>query len=82
MSAPNTIVIAGGGLAGATAAFALREQGYAGRVVLVSEEATPPYGMAAVASSTRRWNALRARRRSSGHCRRVRRPSTYSSSSR
>lgn len=43
MSAPNTIVIAGGGLAGATAAFALREQGYAGRVVLVSEEATPPY---------------------------------------
>jgi 3-phenylpropionate/trans-cinnamate dioxygenase ferredoxin reductase component len=39
----RTVVIVGGGLAGATAAFALRERDYAGRVVLVSEEQLPPY---------------------------------------
>ena len=39
----DSVVIAGGGLAGATAAFALREHGFEGRVVLVSEEAEPPY---------------------------------------
>jgi 3-phenylpropionate/trans-cinnamate dioxygenase ferredoxin reductase subunit len=37
------VVIAGAGLAGANAAFALRELGYGGRVVLVGEEAEPPY---------------------------------------
>jgi 3-phenylpropionate/trans-cinnamate dioxygenase ferredoxin reductase subunit len=39
----DSVVIAGGGLAGANAAFALREQGFGGRVVLVSEEEEPPY---------------------------------------
>ena len=39
----DSVVIAGGGLAGATAAFALRDRGFEGRVVLVSEEAEPPY---------------------------------------
>ena len=39
----DSVVIAGGGLAGATAAFALRERDFEGRVVLVSEEAEPPY---------------------------------------
>lgn len=39
----DSVVIAGGGLAGATAAFALRELGFEGRVILVSEEADPPY---------------------------------------
>lgn len=39
----DSVVIAGGGLAGATAAFALREQGFEGRIQLVSEEAEPPY---------------------------------------
>jgi 3-phenylpropionate/trans-cinnamate dioxygenase ferredoxin reductase subunit len=39
----DTIVIVGGGLAGATAAFALREHDFAGRVVLVGEEHEPPY---------------------------------------
>ena len=37
----DTVVIVGGGLAGATAAFALREQGFDRRLVLVSEEADP-----------------------------------------
>lgn len=43
MSAPDTVVIVGGGLAGANAAFALREREYAGRVVLIGDEAEPPY---------------------------------------
>lgn len=43
MSGPDSVVIVGGGLAGATAAFALRKQGFAGRVVLVSEEEAIPY---------------------------------------
>ena len=43
MSAPDSVVIAGAGLAGAHAAFALRELGYGGRVVLVGEEAELPY---------------------------------------
>lgn len=43
MSGPDTVVIVGGGLAGANAAFALREQGFRNRVVLVSEEAETPY---------------------------------------
>ena len=43
MNKPNSVVVAGGGLAGATAAFTLRELGFQGRVVLVSEEQAPPY---------------------------------------
>ena len=43
MNKLDSVVIAGGGLAGATAAFALRERGFTGRVVLVSEEQAPPY---------------------------------------
>ncbi|MGH2417735.1 MAG: NAD(P)/FAD-dependent oxidoreductase [Candidatus Limnocylindria bacterium] len=43
MNKLDSVVIAGGGLAGATAAFALRERGFEGRVVLVSEEQAPPY---------------------------------------
>jgi len=43
MNALDTVVIAGGGLAGANAAFALREKGFQHRVVLVSEEAEAPY---------------------------------------
>lgn len=43
MNSLDTVVIVGGGLAGAHAAFALREAGYARRVVLVSEEQEPPY---------------------------------------
>lgn len=43
MNKLDCVVIAGGGLAGATAAFALRERGFEGRVVVVSEEAEPPY---------------------------------------
>ena len=37
------IVIVGAGLAGATAATELREQGYAGPVVLLGAEEHPPY---------------------------------------
>lgn len=43
MNTLENVVIVGGGLAGANAAFALRELGFGGRVVLVSEEAEPPY---------------------------------------
>jgi 3-phenylpropionate/trans-cinnamate dioxygenase ferredoxin reductase component len=39
----ETFVIVGGGLAGAKAAETLREEGFAGRVVLVAEEAERPY---------------------------------------
>jgi 3-phenylpropionate/trans-cinnamate dioxygenase ferredoxin reductase subunit len=39
----ETVVIVGGGLAGAHAAFALRERGFDRRIVLVSEEERPPY---------------------------------------
>ena len=39
----DSVVVVGGGLAGANAAFALRENGFTGRVVLVSEEEEPPY---------------------------------------
>lgn len=48
MNKLDCVVIAGGGLAGATAAFALREHGFEGRVVVVSEEAEPPYERPAV----------------------------------
>jgi 3-phenylpropionate/trans-cinnamate dioxygenase ferredoxin reductase subunit len=40
---PEKIVIVGASLAGATAAQALRDEGYAGSVVLVGEEANRPY---------------------------------------
>ena len=43
MNAQSTIVIVGAGLAGAEAAFALREHGYAGRIVLLGKESWPPY---------------------------------------
>ncbi len=41
--AEHTIVIVGGGLAGATAATTLREHGYDGRIVVVGAEAHHPY---------------------------------------
>jgi 3-phenylpropionate/trans-cinnamate dioxygenase ferredoxin reductase subunit len=40
---PETVVIVGTGQAGAQAAFALRELGFPGRVVLIGEEAQAPY---------------------------------------
>jgi 3-phenylpropionate/trans-cinnamate dioxygenase ferredoxin reductase component len=43
MPAPDTFVIAGGGLAGAKAAEALRGQGFDGRIVLAAEEDIRPY---------------------------------------
>jgi NADPH-dependent 2,4-dienoyl-CoA reductase/sulfur reductase-like enzyme len=43
MTSPGSIVIVGGGLAGAKAAEALREQGYDGRLVLVAAERHLPY---------------------------------------
>jgi 3-phenylpropionate/trans-cinnamate dioxygenase ferredoxin reductase subunit len=43
MNQHDPVVIVGGGLAGATAAFALRERGVDGRIVLVSEEPQLPY---------------------------------------
>ena len=43
MNQHDPVVIVGGGLAGATAAFALRERGVDGRIVIVSEEPQLPY---------------------------------------
>ncbi|HET9967221.1 MAG TPA: FAD-dependent oxidoreductase [Streptosporangiaceae bacterium] len=43
MPASGTFIIAGGGLAGAKAAEALREQGFDGRIVLAAEEDIRPY---------------------------------------
>ena len=43
MTTLDRVVIVGGGLAGATAAFALRKEGFAGRLVLVADEDQPPY---------------------------------------
>jgi 3-phenylpropionate/trans-cinnamate dioxygenase ferredoxin reductase subunit len=40
---PETIVIAGAGLAGAKAAEALRTEGFGGRIVLVGDEPVRPY---------------------------------------
>ncbi|MGZ5317295.1 MAG: NAD(P)/FAD-dependent oxidoreductase [Actinomycetota bacterium] len=43
MTAPETIVVVGASLAGATAAATLRDEGFDGAVVLLGEEALPPY---------------------------------------
>jgi 3-phenylpropionate/trans-cinnamate dioxygenase ferredoxin reductase component len=43
MSSSETYVIVGGGMAGAKAAEALREEGFDGRLVLLSEEDVRPY---------------------------------------
>lgn len=43
MTTPRSIVIAGGGLAAAKAAEALREEGYDGRIVVVAQERRRPY---------------------------------------
>jgi 3-phenylpropionate/trans-cinnamate dioxygenase ferredoxin reductase subunit len=43
MSAPATFVIAGGGLAAAKTAEALREQGFDGRILLIGDESHLPY---------------------------------------
>jgi 3-phenylpropionate/trans-cinnamate dioxygenase ferredoxin reductase component len=43
VSDPSSVVIVGGGLAGAKTAEALREQGYSGPVTLLGAEALPPY---------------------------------------
>jgi 3-phenylpropionate/trans-cinnamate dioxygenase ferredoxin reductase subunit len=43
MGVPRTIAIAGASLAGASAALALRDEGFAGRVVLAGAEAELPY---------------------------------------
>ena len=48
MPAPDTFVIAGGGLAGAKAAQALRGQGFDGRIVLAAEEDVRPYAASAM----------------------------------
>lgn len=43
MGTGSVIVIVGAGLAGVEAAFALREYGHAGRIVMIGKEAWPPY---------------------------------------
>ena len=71
MSASDTFVIAGGGLAGAKAAQALRAEGLDGRMVLATEEELPPYERAPL---SRQYVvppcSLGARIIASAHCRR------------
>jgi 3-phenylpropionate/trans-cinnamate dioxygenase ferredoxin reductase subunit len=43
MNTLDSVVIVGGGLAGANAAFELRKRDFAGRVTLIGEEQEPPY---------------------------------------
>ncbi len=43
MSTPMTIAIVGASVAGATAAAALRDEGYDGRILLIGEESQRPY---------------------------------------
>lgn len=40
---PHPVVIAGAGAAGSEAAVSLRQQGYAGPILLLGDEAHPPY---------------------------------------
>jgi 3-phenylpropionate/trans-cinnamate dioxygenase ferredoxin reductase component len=40
---PRVVAIVGANLAGGTAAWRLREEGYDGRIVLIGQEALPPY---------------------------------------
>jgi 3-phenylpropionate/trans-cinnamate dioxygenase ferredoxin reductase subunit len=39
----STVIIVGAGQAGGETALALRQQGYGGRIVLIGDEAHPPY---------------------------------------
>ncbi|OZM71697.1 FAD-dependent oxidoreductase [Amycolatopsis antarctica] len=48
MPEPQRVVIVGSGLAGATAAGALRERGYTGEVVVLGEEGHDPYELPAL----------------------------------
>jgi 3-phenylpropionate/trans-cinnamate dioxygenase ferredoxin reductase component len=43
-SAPNAFVVIGGGVAGGNAAATLRDEGFSGRVVLISREPGVPFG--------------------------------------
>jgi 3-phenylpropionate/trans-cinnamate dioxygenase ferredoxin reductase subunit len=43
MSDQSTYVIVGASLAGATAAYTLREEGFTGRIVLIGDETDLPY---------------------------------------
>lgn len=40
---PRTITVVGTGVAGATGALTLRQEGFDGRILLVGEERHPPY---------------------------------------
>jgi 3-phenylpropionate/trans-cinnamate dioxygenase ferredoxin reductase component len=42
-SLPGSVVVIGGGLAGATTAAVLRDEGYEGRIALIGAEEGPPY---------------------------------------
>ena len=57
MSTPRTVVITGGGLAGAKAAETLREEGYDGRIVLLGAERERPYDRPALSKEYLRGEA-------------------------
>jgi 3-phenylpropionate/trans-cinnamate dioxygenase ferredoxin reductase subunit len=60
MTAQQTFVIVGGGLAGAKAAQTLRDEGFDGRVVLLGEEDVPPYERPPLSKDYLRGEAERA----------------------
>lgn len=39
----ESVLVLGGGAAGASAIYTLREEGFAGRIILIGDEGTPPY---------------------------------------
>src|SRR4051812_42110745 len=61
MTSDASIVIVGAGLAGAEAAFALREYGHAGRIVVIGRETWPPYERPPLSKSFLKGNLARDR---------------------
>lgn len=61
MKAESVVIIVGAGLAGAEAAFALREHGYAGRILLIGKEAWLPYQRPPLSKSYLKGDLVRDR---------------------
>ncbi|MER7110197.1 NAD(P)/FAD-dependent oxidoreductase [Streptomyces sp. NPDC000229] len=53
---PRTIAVVGTGIAGATAALTLRQEGFDGRVLLVGEDPHPPYRRPPLSKDLTKWD--------------------------